>query len=87
VRWNYVSVCLDYLSDLKRVLEEVKSSSTTAENALPPTSLSVNQEQQVSSMVQLVLALGVLPSLLPGVGTLKSQFLNVYFAEKLKCCA
>ena len=69
MRWNYVSVCLDYLSDLKRVLEEVKSSSTTAENALPPTSLSVNQEQQVSSMVQLVLALGVLPSLLPGVGT------------------
>ena len=68
MRWNYVSVCLDYLSDLKRVLEEVKSSSTTAENALPPTSLSVNQEQQVSSMVQLVLALGVLPSLLPGVG-------------------
>lgn len=74
MRWNYVSVCLDHLSDLKRVLEEVKSSSTTAENALPPTSLSVNQEQQVSSMVQLVLALGVLPSLLPGVGTLKSQF-------------
>ena len=69
MRWNYVSVCLDYLSDLKRVLEEVKSSSTTVENALRPTSLSVNQEQQVSSMVQLVLALGVLPSLLPGVGT------------------
>ena len=78
MRWNYVSVCLDYLSDLKRVLEEVKSSSTTAENALPPTSLSVNQEQQVSSMVQLVLALGVLPSLLPGVGTLKSQFSIIF---------
>ena len=70
VRWNYVVTCFEYLEDLKSALEEVSAggAKNQSEDALPPHSLSVKQEQHVSSLVQMIIALGILPSLLPGVG-------------------
>ena len=72
VRWNYVVTCFEYLEELKSALEEVsagaKNQSDENINVLPPHSLSVKQEQHVSSLVQMIIALGILPSLLPGVG-------------------
>ena len=72
VRWNYVVTCFEYLEELKSALEEVsagaKNQSDENIDVLPPHSLSVKQEQHVSSLVQMIIALGILPSLLPGVG-------------------
>ena len=69
VRWNYVVTCFEYLEELKSALEEVSAGAKNQSednNALPPHSLSVKQEQQVSSMVTMIVALGIIPSLLPG---------------------
>lgn len=65
-RWAYVRHCLSLLRDLKDGLCE--ASHSEASPGGDADILSVQQQQSVSSMIQLVVALGVVPSLLPGVG-------------------
>ena len=68
VRWSYVAHCLKLLSDLKSSLLEVSQIGHDDKTKPPLDTLSVSQQQNVSSMIQLVIALGIVPSLIPGVG-------------------
>jgi hypothetical protein len=67
VRWAYVKSCIDLLQELKDALGQL-SGQADKESALPADTLSVSQQQHVSSMIQFIIALGVVPSLVPGVG-------------------
>ncbi len=59
VRWDYVQKCISLLETLKNCLKNQDSNQVL---------LSVNQQQNISSLMQLIIALGIVPSLLPGVG-------------------
>ena len=58
VRWTYATKGLELLVQLKDALKDKKESLSET--------LSVSQQQNVSSLTQLVIALGIVPSLLPG---------------------
>ena len=58
VRWTYATKGLELLAQLKDTLKDKKESLSET--------LSVSQQQNVSSLTQLVIALGIVPSLLPG---------------------
>jgi len=70
IYFDYVRCCVNALINLKFEL----TSCVLAEQANPPPKLgadvlSIGQQRNVSALVEMVLALGVLPNLLPGVGT------------------
>ena len=67
VRWAYVQKSLDLLFQFKQLSE--------TENDIL---VSVTNQQNLASLVQLVIALGALPSLLPGVGLSMSKRSKFY---------
>lgn len=69
VRWAYVKECLALLEELKAGMNDVSEKESL---------LSVSQQQNVSSIVQLAIALGMVPSLLPGVGLSVSKRSKFY---------
>ena len=76
VRWEYVLKSLELLNSLKESLKSVEDSDLN---------LSVNQQQNVSSIIQLAVALGIVPSLLPGVGlplSKRSKFYEIVSKEQ-----
>jgi len=72
--FDYVRCCVNALINLKFELAKSASNEPSPSNAGPGTSkpeadmLSIGQQRNVSALVEMVLALGVLPNLLPGVG-------------------
>jgi len=74
--FDYVRCCVNALINLKFELTNIATSSETETGKetspgpkLQPDTLSIAQQKSVSALVQMVLALGVLPNLLPGVTT------------------
>ena len=65
VRWIFCKVCVHILLMLKGALQAMKKS----ENSSPAFDLSVGDQQVVTTVIQLVVVLGVCVNLLPGVGT------------------
>jgi len=74
VRWNYVTKGLELLQKLKNSLPKDSKDSLSE-------SLSVSQQQNVSAGIQLVIALGIVPSLLPGVGLSMAKRSKFYEIE------
>jgi len=69
--FDYVRCCVNALINLKFELTNnasMSSQSTTASQKPEADMLSIGQQRNVSALVEMVLALGVLPNLLPGVG-------------------
>jgi hypothetical protein len=71
VRWSFVKRSMETLMKLRRALE-----TETAAASVGTVLLSVKNEAEVSSLVQMVVVLGVLPSLIPGVGLPMEQRSN-----------
>jgi len=70
IYFDYVRCCVNALINLKFELSSTTSSDKPATGPrLEPDTLSIGQQKNVSALVEMVLALGVLPNLLPGVGT------------------
>ena len=71
--FDYVRCCVNALVNLKFELTNISDKKDIEENskgtALAADTLSISQLKNVASLVQMILALGVLPNLLPGVGT------------------
>ena len=59
VTWQYVKQCLNLLKELELALKDTPDLDVA---------LSIQQQQKVSSLMQMVIALGLVPFLLPGVG-------------------
>ena len=81
VRWAYVRHCLSLLRCLK---DELCQASKIGSDTGHVDILSIQKQQCVSSMIQLVVALGIVPSLLPGVGlpmAKRSKFYELLNAE------
>ena len=74
VRWNYVTKGLELLQRLKNSLPKDSKDSLSE-------SLSIGQQQNVSAGIQLVIALGIVPSLLPGVGLSMAKRSKFYEIE------
>ena len=71
--WLYVETSLHLLQELKHALISVSSNNDqekprSVEPTLSSDSLSVTQQQHVSALLQFITALGIVPSLIPGVG-------------------
>jgi len=72
--FDYVRCCVNALINLKFELAKSANNEPSPSNAGPGTPkpeadmLSIGQQRNVSALVEMVLALGVLPNLLPGVG-------------------
>jgi len=73
IYFDYVRCCVNALINLKFELTSLPSSGGNQDEVkgpkLEPDALSIAQQKNVSGLVQMVLALGILPNLLPGVGT------------------
>jgi len=75
IYFDYVRCCVNALINLKFELTSIASSGGQEESGsasgpkLELDALSIVQQKNVSALVQMILALGVLPNLLPGVGT------------------
>ena len=72
--FDYVRCCVNALINLRFELGNVANSSSSNEESnekpkIDPDVLSIAQQKNVQGLVQMILALGVLPNLLPGVGT------------------
>ena len=74
--FDYVRCCVNALINLKFELSNIstKEPISLAANSettpkIDPDTLSIAQQKNVCGLVQMILALGVLPNLLPGVGT------------------
>jgi hypothetical protein len=66
-RWRFVCVSLYILLLLKKCLSE-KTSKCKGKEQLTADLLSVSQQKTIRTCLQFVISMGVLPSLLPGVG-------------------
>lgn len=66
-RWRFVCVSLYILLSLKKCLSE-KTSKCKGKEQLTADLLSVSQQKTIRTCLQFVISMGVLPSLLPGVG-------------------
>ena len=62
VRWRFVEHALAILEDIAKNLKE------TQESQISPDIFSVREQQSIGKVTQLIVSLGVLPSLIPGVG-------------------
>jgi len=74
IYFDYVRCCINALINLKFELTSLVGSSGTKDDEvqgpkLEADALSIAQQKNVSDLVQMVVALGVLPNLLPGIGT------------------
>ncbi|GFG37493.1 hypothetical protein Cfor_00861, partial [Coptotermes formosanus] len=67
VRWRFVCVSLYILLSLKKCLSE-KTSKCKGKEQPTADLLSVSQQKTIRTCLQFVISMGVLPSLLPGVG-------------------
>ena len=86
-RWRFVCVSLYILLSLKKCLSDkvlkCKGKESQAETPqAAPDLLSVNQQKTIRTCLQFVISMGVLPSLLPGVGI--SLAARSTSAQKLK---
>lgn len=80
IQWHFLGRCIFLLVTLKNVLEEAAASEQhlgvgsttvpTTKEALPltPLCLSFSQQKKVQGLLQFIIALGIYPNLLPGVG-------------------
>jgi len=66
-RWRFVCVSLYILLSLKKCLSE-KTSKCKGKEQLTADLLIVSQQKTIRTCLQFVISMGVLPSLLPGVG-------------------
>lgn len=76
--WHFVCICLETLLRLKQSLENEKDEKTKM--------LSVNQQKTVKSCFEMIISIGLLPNLLPGVGlnlTVRSQHAHIVQNENL----
>ena len=83
VRWRFVVASLSTLLKLRLHLTAVGAAATDASVPL----LSVRQQKQVSTLLQMVTALGLLPNLMPGVGLAlerRSQFVRCLQGSKVE---
>ena len=64
--FDYVRCCVNALINLRFELTKLASSEEKA--SIAADSLSIGQQKSVTGLVEMILALGVLPNLLPGVG-------------------
>ena len=64
-RWDYCCFCLEMLLDVTRLVD-ADSINCNAEDGRPI--LTVQQEREVAKCLQLVVAFGLLPNLMPNVG-------------------
>ena len=69
IYFDYVRCCVNALINLRFELTKALGNSPSDERSLAADSLSIGQQKNVLGLVQMILALGVLPNLLPGVGT------------------
>jgi len=82
--FDYVRCCINALINLKFQLinikeEEAKNKEEKKGPRLEADALSISQQKNIASLVELVLVLGILPNLIPGVGIppgKRSQFLQ-----------
>ncbi|XP_067007240.2 transport and Golgi organization protein 6 homolog [Anabrus simplex] len=71
VRWQFVCITLHILLSMKHYLKEKNAQADNKnkdETKAPPDILSVNQQKTIRTCLQFVVSMGLLPSLLPGVG-------------------
>ncbi|KAK7864941.1 hypothetical protein R5R35_004931 [Gryllus longicercus] len=69
VRWKFVCVTLHILLSMKDCLKELSSDANNKDTTkAPPDILSVNQQKTIRTCLQFVVSMGMLPSLIPGVG-------------------
>lgn len=75
IYFDYVRCCVNALINLKFELSSIASIGVEEESGsvsgpkLELDALSIAQQKNVSALVQMILALGLLPNLLPGIGT------------------
>ena len=67
--FDYVRCCVNALINLRFELNNVATENTDDQKTVEPDILSIAQQKNVQALVQMILALGVLPNLIPGVGT------------------
>lgn len=71
--FDYVRCCVNSLLNLRFELTNVATNSGGDESRLEPDTLSIGQQKAVLGLVQMILALGVLPNLQPGVASPASK--------------
>lgn len=67
-RWQFVLEGLSFLRRLKQALLILAAKSAEDSGPIGPDALSVAQQQKLSNLLQIITALGSVPSFLPGVG-------------------
>ena len=71
--FDYVRCCVNSLLNLRFELTNVATNSGGDESRLEPDTLSIGQQKAVLGLVQMILALGVLPNLQPGLASPPSK--------------